>query len=174
MTAKEAVRKGKAWGVLHFSENYTTSIMDRLELGRLTPDKEVNNSNVELWMDMSSKLQCFVFCQKLLITPKLKILIYNASNYTQHWNKTFRKEKNNLIYIMVNPSSYTETIWTIFFPPFFYEMTSIHASRLRKDLKQWVDGKEILFWNYEYLNMFSFLIKSVYFAVYDIKNKNVQ
>uniref|UniRef100_A0A1B6CAU9 Uncharacterized protein n=1 Tax=Clastoptera arizonana TaxID=38151 RepID=A0A1B6CAU9_9HEMI len=52
--AKDAVRSGQAWGVLHFSKNYTTSVIDRLEYGRHTPDEIIDDSNIDIWMDMSN------------------------------------------------------------------------------------------------------------------------
>lgn len=52
--AKEAVRDGKAWGVLHFSENYTNAVIQRYEAGRTVSDDDLENSIVDIWMDMSN------------------------------------------------------------------------------------------------------------------------
>lgn len=52
--AKDAIREGKIWCVLHFAENYTSSLFGRLEMGQSTDDGTVDSSIVNVWMDMSS------------------------------------------------------------------------------------------------------------------------
>lgn len=52
--AKEAIREGQIWCVLHFAENYTSSLLRRLEMGQSTDDITADNSTVSVWMDMSS------------------------------------------------------------------------------------------------------------------------
>lgn len=53
--ARKSILKGSAWGVLYFSENYTTSVIRRIEDGEATPSRVVNESTVDIWLDMSSK-----------------------------------------------------------------------------------------------------------------------
>jgi hypothetical protein len=53
--ALEAVQKGRAWGALYFSSNYSNSLKERLENARYSSELTVNDSNVMVQMDMSSE-----------------------------------------------------------------------------------------------------------------------
>lgn len=53
--AKKSIIKGGAWGILYFNENYTSSVIRRIEEGEATPNLTVESSTVDIWLDMSSK-----------------------------------------------------------------------------------------------------------------------
>lgn len=53
--AVEAVRKGRAWGALHFSSDYSLNLKERMENARSASDLVVNQSSVMVQMDMSSE-----------------------------------------------------------------------------------------------------------------------
>lgn len=53
--ALEAVQKGRAWGALYFSSNYSHSLKERLEDARYASELVVNESNVMVQMDMSNQ-----------------------------------------------------------------------------------------------------------------------
>ncbi|KAL1131051.1 hypothetical protein AAG570_012288 [Ranatra chinensis] len=53
--AVKAARKNHVWGVLHFSQNYTASLINRIELAIMAPSYTVQHSQLEIWLDMSSK-----------------------------------------------------------------------------------------------------------------------
>lgn len=50
----EAVRKNDAWGLMHFTRNYTTMLMERVNFTRGASDEAIDLSQVDIWMDMSS------------------------------------------------------------------------------------------------------------------------
>lgn len=50
----EAVRKNDAWGLMHFTRNYTTMLMERVNFTRGASDEAIDLSEVDIWMDMSS------------------------------------------------------------------------------------------------------------------------
>lgn len=52
----EAVRKGHAWGTLYFTENFTDALVARMALGREADDETLEQSEIRVWLDMSSKL----------------------------------------------------------------------------------------------------------------------
>lgn len=51
----EAVRRGRAWGALHFSSDYSHNLKERMENARSASDLVVNQSSVMVQMDMSSE-----------------------------------------------------------------------------------------------------------------------
>lgn len=51
----EAVRRGEVWGTLYFTENFTDALVARLALGRDTDDETLDQSEIRVWLDMSSK-----------------------------------------------------------------------------------------------------------------------
>lgn len=53
--AKEAVRRGEAWGALYFTENFTDALVARMALGKDTDEETLDQSEVRVWLDMSSK-----------------------------------------------------------------------------------------------------------------------
>jgi hypothetical protein len=53
--ALEAVQRGRAWGALYFSPNYSRSLEERLRDPRFASELTVNESNVLVQMDMSSE-----------------------------------------------------------------------------------------------------------------------
>jgi huntingtin len=53
--AVEAVQKGRAWGALYFSPNYSHSLRERIEDARSASELTVDQSNVMVQMDMSSE-----------------------------------------------------------------------------------------------------------------------
>ncbi|TMW50905.1 hypothetical protein DOY81_004016 [Sarcophaga bullata] len=53
--ANDLVRRGKAWGSLVFSNNYTDALMERTESGRFTDDATVESSDLNVRLDMSNQ-----------------------------------------------------------------------------------------------------------------------
>lgn len=59
--ALEAVQRGRAWGALYFSPNYSRSLEERLRDPRYASELTVNESNVLVQMDMSSEYAAIHF-----------------------------------------------------------------------------------------------------------------
>lgn len=55
---------GDAWGALYFTENFTDALVARMALGRESDDETLDQSEVRVWLDMSS--------EKLIILLNLK------------------------------------------------------------------------------------------------------
>ena len=55
-SALNAVRKGEAWGVLYFTENFTDALVARMALGKDSDEETLDQSEIRVWLDMSSKL----------------------------------------------------------------------------------------------------------------------
>ncbi|XP_037950080.1 ABC transporter G family member 20 [Teleopsis dalmanni] len=53
--AFQEVKRGKAWGSLIFSSNYSESLVERIESGRFTDDATVEASDVNVRLDMSNQ-----------------------------------------------------------------------------------------------------------------------
>lgn len=53
--ATEAVRRGKAWGALYFTNNFTESLVARMALGRETDEDTLDQSEIRVWLDMSNQ-----------------------------------------------------------------------------------------------------------------------
>jgi len=51
----EAVRKGEVWGTLYFTENFTDALVARMALGKDSDDETLDQSEIRVWLDMSSK-----------------------------------------------------------------------------------------------------------------------
>lgn len=54
-SARMAVRKGEAWGALYFTENYTDALVARMALGKDADEETLEQSEIRVWLDMSSK-----------------------------------------------------------------------------------------------------------------------
>jgi hypothetical protein len=54
--AQDAVRRGDAWGVLYFTENFTDALVARMALGKDSDEETLDQSEIRVWLDMSSKL----------------------------------------------------------------------------------------------------------------------
>nr|CAD7442592.1 unnamed protein product [Timema bartmani] len=54
-SAKHAVESGLAWGTMHFSQNYSDSLVRRLENVRGADELTIDNSDIHIWMDMSNQ-----------------------------------------------------------------------------------------------------------------------
>lgn len=54
-SAVEAVRKGEAWGALYFTENFTDALVARMALGKDSDAETLDQSEVRVWLDMSSE-----------------------------------------------------------------------------------------------------------------------
>lgn len=54
-TALHDVRKNKVWGLLHFAENYTASLAERVAAGLDALPPAVTNSAIDTWIDLSSR-----------------------------------------------------------------------------------------------------------------------
>lgn len=57
--AIDAVKVGDAWGALYFTENFTDALVARMALGRDSDDETLDQSEVRVWLDMSSKKLTF-------------------------------------------------------------------------------------------------------------------
>jgi hypothetical protein len=55
-TAQDAVRRGDAWGVLYFTENFTDALVARMALGKDSDEETLDQSEIRVWLDMSSKI----------------------------------------------------------------------------------------------------------------------
>ncbi|CAH0554732.1 unnamed protein product [Brassicogethes aeneus] len=55
MMAKEAVRRGDAWGALYFTENFTDALVARMALGKDTDEETLDQSEIRVWLDMSNQ-----------------------------------------------------------------------------------------------------------------------
>lgn len=53
----EAVRRGHAWGALYFTENFTDALVARMALGKDSDAETLDQSEIRVWLDMSSKLR---------------------------------------------------------------------------------------------------------------------
>lgn len=53
--AYEVVRKGKAWGALIFSQNYSESLVERTEYGQNAETYVVDAAELDVRLDMSSE-----------------------------------------------------------------------------------------------------------------------
>lgn len=53
--ANERVRKGKAWGSMVFSQNYSESLVERTENGQNIEDYVIDSADLIVRLDMSSK-----------------------------------------------------------------------------------------------------------------------
>lgn len=51
----DAVRKGEVWGTLYFTENFTDALVARMALGKDSDDETLDQSEIRVWLDMSSK-----------------------------------------------------------------------------------------------------------------------
>jgi len=49
------VQKGRAWGALHFSHNYSENLRERIEEARYASELVLDQGSVMVQMDMSSK-----------------------------------------------------------------------------------------------------------------------
>lgn len=54
-SALEAVRSGNAWGALYFTENFTDALVARMVLGRDADEETLDQSEIRVWLDMSSE-----------------------------------------------------------------------------------------------------------------------
>jgi hypothetical protein len=53
----DAVRRGKAWGTLYFTENFTDTLVARMLLGKEADEETLDQSEIRVWLDMSSKCE---------------------------------------------------------------------------------------------------------------------
>ncbi|XP_031785392.1 ABC transporter G family member 23 isoform X1 [Nasonia vitripennis] len=54
-SAREAVRRGKAWGTLYFTENFTDALVARMLLGKEADEETLDQSEIRVWLDMSNQ-----------------------------------------------------------------------------------------------------------------------
>lgn len=60
-SAINAVKVGDAWGAIYFTDNFTDALVARMALGRDSDDETLDQSEMRVWLDMSSKLN-FIHC----------------------------------------------------------------------------------------------------------------
>lgn len=58
--AQESVQHGKAWGVLGFSSNYSASLETRLEQGNNAINSDIDLSEININLDMSSNAKYYL------------------------------------------------------------------------------------------------------------------
>ena len=51
----DAVKQGDTWGLLYFTENFTDALIARMALGQNSDEETLDQSEIRLWLDMSSK-----------------------------------------------------------------------------------------------------------------------
>jgi hypothetical protein len=73
------VQRGRAWGSLYFSPNYSRSLEERLKDPRYASELTVNESNVLVQMDMSSECAAISFIIHIIIHI-IHILIHTDLN----------------------------------------------------------------------------------------------
>jgi len=49
------IRDGEVWGTLYFTENFTDALVARMALGKDSDDETLDQSEIRVWLDMSSK-----------------------------------------------------------------------------------------------------------------------
>lgn len=54
-SAVRAVKMGHAWGALYFTENFTDALVARMALGKDADEETLDQSEIRVWLDMSSK-----------------------------------------------------------------------------------------------------------------------
>jgi hypothetical protein len=54
------VRIGDAWGALYFTENFTDALVARMVLGREADEETLDQSEIRVWLDMSSKFNTYI------------------------------------------------------------------------------------------------------------------
>lgn len=76
------VKRGRAWGAMIFSQNYSESLVQRTEEGRDATDWVLESSAVDVRIDMSSK--CLNSFEFLICNNKSPILACRSTD----WNLT--------------------------------------------------------------------------------------
>lgn len=61
-TAFENIMGNKIQGILQISENFTVSLQERLYRGMSTPDSVLDQSEVNVWIDSTSKSSLISIC----------------------------------------------------------------------------------------------------------------
>lgn len=69
-SAVEAVRLGKAWGAIYFTENFTDALVARMALGREADDETLDQSEIRVWLDMSNQQIGILLNRDLQLTYK--------------------------------------------------------------------------------------------------------
>lgn len=54
-SAINAVKRGDAWGALYFTDNFTDALVARIGLGTAADEETLDQSEVRVWLDMSSE-----------------------------------------------------------------------------------------------------------------------
>lgn len=86
--ALEAVRLGEAWGAIYFTENFTDALVARMALGRDADEETLDQSEIRVWLDMSSKLKVFSPVFIILFVSYRSANWFNAqSRFTIHLSR---------------------------------------------------------------------------------------
>jgi hypothetical protein len=80
--AQDAVRNGDAWGVLYFTENFTDALVARMALGKDSDEETLDQSEIRVWLDMSSKLP-YPYVLKFICRSSYHLMICSLMNW-QH------------------------------------------------------------------------------------------
>lgn len=53
-SARDAVKRGNAWGALYFTDNYTDALVARAALWKDADNETLDQSEMRVWLDLSS------------------------------------------------------------------------------------------------------------------------
>lgn len=67
-SARDAVRRGEAWGALYFSENFTDALVARIALGKDSDEETLDQSEITVWLDMSNQQIAIILQRDLQLT----------------------------------------------------------------------------------------------------------
>lgn len=72
---------GDAWGALYFTENFTDALVARMALGRQSDDETLDQSEVRVWLDMSSKYLLSKSFQKIFEIRLFILFVFRPTNW---------------------------------------------------------------------------------------------
>ena len=73
LAAVNAVKQGEAWGALYFTENFTDALVARMGLGKDSDEETLDQSEIRVWLDMSSKWFLTFASKQLVHQERTKI-----------------------------------------------------------------------------------------------------
>ncbi|KAL1494778.1 hypothetical protein ABEB36_010323 [Hypothenemus hampei] len=66
--AKEAVRRGDAWGAMYFTDNFTDALVARIALGKDSDEETLDQSEIRVTLDMSNQQIGIILQRDLQLT----------------------------------------------------------------------------------------------------------
>ncbi|KAG4068799.1 hypothetical protein HA402_002490 [Bradysia odoriphaga] len=67
-SAIEAVKIGQAWGAIYFNANFSVAMVGRMLLGRTTSDEILDQSEIQIWLDLSNQQIASLVNRDILMT----------------------------------------------------------------------------------------------------------